>query len=287
MIKKILLKIYNLAIVQNFIKLFICPLNIYKKNIKNFSDKNAIEIGGPSKIFDETSKIFPIYTVLKTIDNSNFSDDNFWSKLKEGETINFSKRKNIGKHIIADSSDLSKINDLSYDVLLNSHVIEHLANPFKAIFEWKRILKMNGFMVMIVPHKDNTYDNLRPVTKLEHIKNDYEKNTQEDDNTHIQEVIEMHNIKKDSTVKDINDHRERTLDNFNRRIVHHHVFDTELVAGMIDFAGYKIIDLKPVKPYHIFIIAQKINDETSINNSIFIDKSSKIYKKSPFKTDKI
>ena len=110
---------------------------------------------------------------------------------------------------------------------------------------------------MVVPNKEFTYDNKRPVTKFEHIVEDYMEGIGEDDSTHFQEVIELHDLEKDSTVIDYNDHFQRTMDNFNRRIVHHHVFDTELVVKIVDFVGFKILEVQQVKPYHIIVIAQK------------------------------
>jgi SAM-dependent methyltransferase len=261
------------------------PIEIFIKNNHRFKNKNAIEIGGPSKIFEDKGKIFPVYAELNSLDNCNYKESNFWSKIKEGEKIRFNKRKEFGKQIVSDGSDLSKVQDASYELLLNSHVIEHLANPIKALHEWERVLKTNGILVMIVPHKDNTYDNKRPVTKFEHLVSDYEKNIREDDSTHFQEVIELHDLIKDTTVSGFTDHFERTHDNFNTRIVHHHVFDIELVVKLVDFIGFKILGVQPVKPYHIFVIAEKTGGINHADNTYFLNRNAEIYTRSPFITD--
>jgi predicted SAM-dependent methyltransferase len=204
--------------------------------------------------------------------------------LKEGDLVKFDN-KNSGKQIISDASDLSKITDSTYDILVNSHVIEHIANPIKALLEWRRVIKDNGFLLMVVPHKDGTYDIKRPVTKLDHIIKDYNDNMTEDDTTHFQEVLELHDLKLDTTVRDYDDHRERTHDNINRRIVHHHVFDTLLVARIIDYVGFKIIDIQQVKPYNIIILAQK-HEQKTVKNDSFLDINSILYKESIFPTDR-
>lgn len=280
--QKIVSFLYN--IIPSIKLLFERPINIFTKNKRLFEKKYALEIGGPTPLFQIKNKKFPIYSELLTLDNCNFNEANFWSSLKEGELIKFDN-KNSGKQIIADASDLSKIEASSYDILLNSHVIEHIANPIKALFDWKRVINEKGILVMVVPHKDGTYDHKRPVTKLDHLIEDYNTNISENDTTHFHEVLELHDIKVDTTVRDYDDHYERTLDNSNRRIVHHHVFDTKLVVDIIDFVGFKIIDVQLLKPYNIIIIAQK--DESSlVNNDFFINKDSNLYKDSIFATDR-
>jgi predicted SAM-dependent methyltransferase len=265
--------------------LFERPINIFTKNKRLFENKYALEIGGPTPLFQRKNRKFPIYAELLNLDNCNFSEANFWSNLKEGELIKFDN-KNSGKQIIADASDLSKIKDSSYDILLNSHVIEHIANPIKALFDWKRVIKEKGILVMVVPHKDGTYDHKRPVTKLNHLIEDYNSNIADNDTTHFHEVLELHDIKMDTSVRDYDDHYERTTDNSNRRIVHHHVFDTQLVVNMIDYIGFKIIDVQLLKPYNIIIIAQK-EDLNLVNNDIFLNKEASLYKGSIFPTDRI
>jgi SAM-dependent methyltransferase len=44
--------------------------------------------------------------------------------------------------------------DESYDVVYNSHLLEHLHNPERAILNWFRILKKGGYLIMSVPHRD-------------------------------------------------------------------------------------------------------------------------------------
>jgi predicted SAM-dependent methyltransferase len=281
--QKIVSFLYN--IIPSIKLVFARPINIFTKNKKLFQNKYALEIGGPTPLFQRKNKKFPIYAELLNLDNCNFSEANFWSSLKEGELIKFDN-KNTGKQIIADASDLSKIKDSSYDILLNSHVIEHIANPIKALLGWKRVIKDKGVLVMVVPHKDGTYDHKRPVTKLDHIIEDYNTNISENDSTHFHEVLELHDIKVDTSVRDYEDHYERTNDNSSRRIVHHHVFDTFLVVKMIDYVGFRIIDVQLLNPYNIIVIAQK--DELSLfKNDIFLNKDSSLYRDSIFSTDRI
>jgi SAM-dependent methyltransferase len=56
--------------------------------------------------------------------------------------------------------------DSSADFVLSSHVLEHFPDPIKALEEWHRVTKPDGFIFVIVPHKDRTFDIERPRTTL-------------------------------------------------------------------------------------------------------------------------
>lgn len=81
--------------------------------------------------------------------------------------------------------------------MLSSHNIEHLANPLKAIKEWKRVVKPNGYFLFVVPNKEGTFDHLRPVTTIDHLIQDLKNDIKEDDNTHFEEVLELHDLTRD------------------------------------------------------------------------------------------
>uniref|UniRef100_A0A914Z343 Methyltransferase type 11 domain-containing protein n=1 Tax=Panagrolaimus superbus TaxID=310955 RepID=A0A914Z343_9BILA len=49
----------------------------------------------------------------------------------------------------------------TYDFVISSHVIEHFFDPIKTIEEWFRVIKNDGFIFMIIPHKDRTFDKPR------------------------------------------------------------------------------------------------------------------------------
>ncbi len=229
---------------------------IYRKNSHLFVGEKGIEVGGPSKVFSNIGPL-PFYNVIAGLDNINFSDDNFWSSIGEGNNYEYQTGRPKGKQIIADAIDLSKIEDERYDFMLSSHCIEHLANPLKGLFEWKRIIKKGGHIAIIAPDMRYTYDRKRPLTAFEHIEQDYKQNMQEDDSTHFAEVIELHDMTNDGTVTSYEEHVARTKDNFNTRIVHHHTYDLELVKKMLVYCGFEIVDAEAFRPYHLFVIAKK------------------------------
>lgn len=79
--------------------------------------------------------------------------------------------------IISDGSDLSAVENESVDFVCNSHLLEHLTNPLRAIEEWFRVLKKNGHLYIIVPDMHKCFDKNREVTPLEQFITKYEQDT--------------------------------------------------------------------------------------------------------------
>lgn len=256
----------------------------YKAYITALRNKSGIEIGGPSPTF--TSKGFlPLYDVIKSLDGCNFSTNTLWEgNITEGNTYQFGKRK--GRQIISEGSSLEKIPDGSYDFLLSCHSLEHIANPIKALMEWKRIIKDEGHIVLILPHKDNTFDRDRPLTALEHLIDDYKKQTQENDDTHFAEILQLHDISRDPGIVNIEELKNRTADNFTNRGAHHHVFNTPLVVNLVNYLRFKILNIQHFNPFNIIVLLQK-NTGKIPDNSGFLDPGNKIYQKPSFPSDKL
>ena len=74
--------------------------------------------------------------------------------------------------IVARGDDIPLPNE-SQDFVVSSHVLEHFANPIKVLLEWDRLLRINGIIFMIVPHKDRTFDRELDRTLLDHVIEDY------------------------------------------------------------------------------------------------------------------
>jgi predicted SAM-dependent methyltransferase len=230
---------------------------LYRNNISLFKDKNGIEIGGPTVTFSKGNPL-PVYNVVKSLDNVNFSSDNFWSKIEEGDNFIFDENKLPGRQFIADAVQLSRIEDEQYEFVLSSHVLEHVANPIRALIEWRRVLKIGGALLIIVPDRRYTYDRNRPLTTFDHILEDYLNKVQEDDSTHLEEIVKLHDLSKDSTVDSFESHRERTLNNKNTRIAHHHTFDMQLIRDLTSYCGFKCLQQQEFRPYHLALLAVKV-----------------------------
>lgn len=239
-------------------------------------DKKGLEIGGPSPSLSHRG-FLPAYDVLRELDGCNFGNETVWEgKLHEGH--NYQWDKNLGKQFIADGSELPFIKTGSYDVVLSCHSIEHFANPIKAINEWKRILVEEGHLLLVVPHKDKTFDKDRPVTKLSHLIDDFENGILENDDTHFEEVIQLHDITLDYGVNSKDELSARTYKNIENRCVHHHVFNTPLVVQLADYLNMQILQLEHFNPFNIVVLLKKTNLP---DNREFRDKNNSLFQKFP------
>jgi SAM-dependent methyltransferase len=63
--------------------------------------------------------------------------------------------------IVAPGDDLPFADD-SVDFVFSSHVIEHFADPIRALQEWIRVARK--YVVLVVPHPDRTFDRGRELT---------------------------------------------------------------------------------------------------------------------------
>ena len=194
--------------------------------ISSVKGKKTIEIGGPSLIF---KRYIPVYPKLKSLDGVNFSNKTIWEgKINIGKNYNYyGKKKRF--QFISEATDLRHINSSAYECLLSSHCLEHTANPIKALKEWFRILTSNGVMILILPRKDNNFDRNRLVTSFEHLLKDYEEDMLENDLTHYDEIIKLHDLSLDSAIKNLDELKKSGNNNFISRSFHHHVFDENLI----------------------------------------------------------
>lgn len=243
----------------------------------------GIEIGGPSPIFAQGGMI-PIYPLVERVDSVNFASSTLWEgEIEEGASFNFSRGKAPGRQFIAEGADLHMIPDGDYDFVLSSHVLEHIANPLKAVAEWMRLLKPGGGLVLVLPHRDGTFDHRRPITTMQHLIEDFEMNMSEDDLTHLPEVLELHDLSKDPGVTEAI-FRERAGRNPLARTVHHHVFDTRLAMAVVNKSGLELLAIEPLMPYHIIVIARK-SEQSSLEQPPNMD-VSEVLRRSPFQTDR-
>src|SRR5271165_5145609 len=164
-------------------------------------------------------------------------------------------------------------------------MLEHTANPLKAISEWLRVLKPGGTLFLVLPHKDGTFDHRRPITTIQHLIEDFERETTEADLTHLPEILSLHDLAMDPPAGTLEQFKERSLKNLENRCLHHHVFDTELVVELVDHMGLQIRAVEVSLPYNIFMIAQKPTSEQKPENGRFLASDAKYRRFSPFPSD--
>jgi SAM-dependent methyltransferase len=220
--------------------------------------RSGLEIGGPSEAFSSTGQL-PIYTLLNSLDGCNFSSHTAWEgriNAGEGKYV-WSSRRPTGRQYVLEASCLNGIGDRSYDCVLSCHCIEHLANPLAALKEWRRVLREDGYLVLVVPHRNGTFDRARPVTSFEHLLEDHMHDRGEDDLTHLEEALALHDYSLDVGARNRENFQRVCLANKENRRLHHHVFNTELVLRILDHANFRVVDVSAALPCHIIALAQK------------------------------
>lgn len=121
--------------------------------------------------------------------------DNFDHSLSDSPYFKNAHYKNDNKEYVkckfqTSMEEMVGINDGSLDFLIACHVIEHVKNPLLAIeIAWNK-LKTGGKLVLLVPHRDLTFDKARDLTILDHFILDYERPLRDRDFFHFVEFYE-------------------------------------------------------------------------------------------------
>lgn len=197
------------------------------------NNKLGVEIGGPSI---HTASV--LYKNANSIDNVIFKKDTVWSS--HTDEYNYYPGKS-GKVIINDAVNISSIENETYDFCFSSHSLEHIANPLKAIHEWLRIIKNDGYLIIIVPEKSQCFDHKRNVSSFSTLLSQYEKNIGEDDLSTLIEILKNHDLSLDPAAGDLGQFTKRSLDNFNNRCLHHYVYSPDLLMEICKYSNCEFI----------------------------------------------
>ena len=77
------------------------------------------------------------------------------------------------------------------DFIVACHVIEHTKNPIGAITKAYAKLRLGGSLVLVIPDKERTFDQPRPVTTLNHLIDDYRRTRPDRDMEHYREFYAL------------------------------------------------------------------------------------------------
>jgi len=102
--------------------------------------------------------------------NVDYSDD-YTTVFKQSEVDICGEYMEVD--IVAPGDDLP-IPDNAVDFVISSHVIEHFYDPIKSVEEWLRVTKPGGYVYIIAPHKERTFDRDRERTSLAEIVDRHE-----------------------------------------------------------------------------------------------------------------
>lgn len=241
----------------------------------------GLEIGGPSLVFSRRFGTIPVYGIAARVDTCDFAESTVWSSRRSSWLVR--PRKPLGLRLVSDGSRLALTSEV-YAFLLASHVLEHCANPLKAIMEWKRVLQPNGIMVLLLPHKAATFDHRRPYTDFAHLADDFRRDIDETDLTHLDEILALHDLSLDPAAGSWTEFRARGQRNAESRCLHHHVFSPELLIDICTWARMTVLSVSVERPVHIVVVAAKTaNDTLEANNRSFLTPDADWLMRDPFR----
>lgn len=222
------------------------------------SGGRGLEIGGPSELF-RRGGLLPAYPQLASLDGVQWAARTAWHALDP--TSGFvPDGTRSGELYILEDIDLVELGTNRYDVVLSSHVVEHLANPLRAVAAWRRVTVPGGYLLVVAPHMAGTFDHRRALTPLEHLLDDFERDTSEDDLTHLDEVLALHDRTRDIPFEAAQRAAE-LRDNANTRMLHHHTFTTLSLGVLLCHAGLEIVAAEARMPHDIYLLARWPNGE--------------------------
>lgn len=121
--------------------------------------------------------------------------------------------------------------DNSYDFVILSHILEHMANPFFIIKDAYRILKDNGVLYISVPDCRFSNDKGRPKTTYRELEYLFRNNIREISDDYVLSYLKSPVISKVPWVRDVLENppdakvMKEICDNERRRSFHVHVWD--------------------------------------------------------------
>ncbi len=157
-----------------------------------------------------------------------------------------------------------KTNSLGY--VASSHVLEHVANPVRALVEWYRVLRPGGLIYLVVPDRRYTWDHPRAPTTVEHMIADYIEKKTPVDGTHIDDFVENIDWSRYSPTtsaegrpkakQDLRQLYWATVNSGSEINIHFHVFEPNNLRGLIEALKWhpdlrlkwKLVDLEEQFP---------------------------------------
>jgi hypothetical protein len=70
---------------------------------------------------------------------------------------------------------------------------------------------------------------------------DYKNNIGEDDLSHLEEILKLHDLSLDPPAGTFEQFKARSLKNIENRCLHHHVFDNFLLKSVFEHFGLQVI----------------------------------------------
>jgi len=243
--------------------------------------RRVLEVGGPSWTFSAAGLI-PVYPLLDTVDGVQWATRTVWHDLDPEQGYR-PEGVRVGELHVMEGSNLGTLPERTYDAVISSHVFEHLANPLRALASWRRVTRPDGHLLMVVPHMAGTFDHRKPLTTLSHLIEDFEGAVEEDDLTHLEEDLRLHDRGRSIEPGDQKTWAARRRENLTTRVMHHHTFTTHSLLALLDYAGLELLALEIRYPHDIYVLGKWPEEQQRPNNATFIATR----RPSPFRVDRL
>ena len=185
------------------------------------------DLTGSGVEFGAASSPFPI-AIGSTVRFADFYDHALKSSPYFSNEY-YARAEYVTADLLTSMETMDGLKDGSLDFIIACHVIEHLRNPLLAMeTAWKK-LKPGGKLVLLVPHRDLTFDKNRELTTLEHLILDYEHPNRNRDFLHFLEFYEKAFVTADYA------HKAATEFNSAFSDIHYHVWNEDSFLAMMNY----------------------------------------------------
>jgi SAM-dependent methyltransferase len=152
-----------------------------------------------------------------------------------------------------DADGLGPFAPASFDAVVASHVLEHLAGPVAAIFEIDRVLRPGGLAAIVMPDRQRTFDRVREPTPLAHLLDEHDRGITVVDDDHIRDFCEAIWEQEPIHPEPVRSWHDpaaldrRLFDLHRRRSIHVHCWSADefvvLLAGLVAGGlGWELVD---------------------------------------------
>ncbi len=128
--------------------------------------------------------------------------------------------------------------------VLSEHVLEHIANPLRALREWHRVLEPGGALLLFLPHPARCFDRNRERTTLAHVIEDERAGVDDADPTHLPEWLER--VVGPGLAPQYADLAPEAM--LSTGSIHYHVWGPEQMVELLEHAGFEIRETHETVP---------------------------------------
>jgi hypothetical protein len=116
------------------------------------------------------------------------------------------------------------------------------------------------------------------------MREDFERGTGEDDLTHLEETLALHDRSRDVELGEEGDFERMRRENSSHRLLHHHVFTTRSLLVLLDAAGLQLLAAEVRYPHDIYVLGRWA--EGPPDNRAFLSPGAAHARRSPFRVDR-